>query len=148
MSSTNKDVFQLSVLSQNDSGAASGAKLHCVITKYIGGTLKDSSPLEVKLPVPSQSPPPTPTWFLIPDTSISEAYFTVDIFCPTEPLYPSCTIKVLASDVMEWGNIPYNERDNQIYQRGKYGIFGFAQMEELGPIYTITAGVLDPQLQG
>jgi len=150
--STNS-AFQLSVLSQNDSGAADGSNIFCKITKITNGSLRPGSfPLKeaVALPIPpgeNNPAPATPTWFLVPDTNISDTSFEVEIYCPTDSNYPTTNITVKASDVEKWGAIPYNDRDNQIYQKGDYGVFGFAQEGKKGLIYTITAGVLNPKLQ-
>ncbi|VXA95464.1 conserved hypothetical protein [Flavobacterium sp. 9AF] len=150
---TTTNVFQLSALSQNDLGATDGSKIFCTITKVTNGTLRAGSfPVneEVHLPTPpgQNGSGPTPTWFLIPDEAISETSFELQINCPTDSNYPITKITVNASDVQQWAKIPYNDRDNQIYQEGENGIFGFAQEGPNGLIYTITAGVLNPQLQG
>jgi len=150
---TKKSIFQLSVLSQNDSGAADGNKIFCEITNITNGSLRSGSfPLKegITLPIPpgNNPAPTTPTWFLVPDANILDTSFDVKIYCPTDAKYPTTNITVKASDVEKWGAIPYNDRDNQIYQKGDYGIFGFAQEGPNGPVYTITAGVLHPQLQG
>lgn len=143
-------VFQLSVLSQNDPGAADGNKLCCKIVGVCNGSLREGSfPVNenVALPIPPQEgkqAPATPTWFLIPENGL-EGSFTVEIFCPTDPSYPSRTIAVSEADVINWAKVPFGERENQIYEGGEYGIFGFAQE---GPIYTITAGVLNPRKNG
>jgi hypothetical protein len=146
-------VFQLSALSQNDAGAADGNTILCEITKITNGTLRTGSfPINKEVPLPT--PPgqngsgPTPTWFLQPDGAISEASFELQISCPTDKNYPTTSITVKASDVEKWAAISYNDRDNQIYKNGEYGIFGFAQEGPNGLIYTVTAGVLKPQLQG
>lgn len=144
--------FQLSVLSQNDSGAADGAVLVCEVLKINNGTLSSGSfPINstVNLPIPpnNEAPAPaTPTWFLIPSGNISNTSFEIQISCPTDPSYPTTQITINASDVEKWGSIPYDDRDNQIYSKGEYGIFGFAQIGPNGLIYTVTAGVLNPQL--
>lgn len=145
-------VFQLSALSQNDSGAADGSKLYCKITGYSNGSFrKGSSPVNenVHLPVPpgQSGSGPTPTWFLIPEYNLLGS-FTIEIFCPTDPSYPTKTITILESDVKSWASESFDKRVNQIYQEGEYGIFGFAQKGPNGPIYTITAGVLNPRLHG
>ncbi|RBW57222.1 hypothetical protein DS884_11615 [Tenacibaculum sp. E3R01] len=143
-------VFQLSVLSQNDPGAADRDKLCCKIVGVCNGSLREGSfPVNenVALPIPPQEgkqAPATPTWFLIPENGL-EGSFTVEIFCPTDPSYPSRTIAVSEADVINWAKVPFGERENQIYEGGEYGIFGFAQE---GPIYTITAGVLNPRKNG
>lgn len=146
-------VFQLSALSQNDPMAADGAKLYCKITKVEGGTLRNGSfPVNenVHLPVPpgQNGQGPTPTWFLIPSKDMSTTSFEIEVFCPADTKYPAKTISVKASDVQAWAAIPFNDRENQIYQEGEYGIFGFAQEGPDGLIYTITAGVLNPRLYG
>jgi len=148
-----KPVFQLSVLSQNDSGAADGNNIFCKITNIINGSLRSGSfPLQkgVALPIPPQEgskTPATPTWFLVPNNHISNTSFELEIYCPTDAKYPITNITIKASDVEKWGSITYNDRDNQIYQKGDYGIFGFAQKGKNGLIYTITTGVLNPKLQ-
>ena len=147
-------IFQLSVLSQNDNGAADGNKIFCEVTNISNGSLRSGSfPLKegVSLPIPpggNKPAPATPTWFLVPEVNILNTSFDVKIYCPTDVKYPTTNITVKASDVEKWGVISYNDRDNQIYQKGDYGVFGFAQKGKHGPIYTITAGVLNPKLQG
>jgi len=150
---TTSKVFQLSALSQNDNGAADGSTIFCEITKITNGTLRSGSfPIneEVHLTTPPRqdSSGPTPTWFLVPDADISETTFDLKISCPSDSSYPTTKITVKASDVQKWASFPYDKRDNQIYQGGEYGIFGFAQEGPNGLIYTVTAGVLNPQLQG
>ncbi|WP_445457021.1 hypothetical protein [Flavobacterium sp. HNIBRBA15423] len=150
---TTSKVFQLSALSQNENGAADGSKIFCEVTKIAKGNLRTGS-FPINELVHLTTPPgqngsgPTPTWFLIPDSDISETSFELQISCPSDSNYPKTSITVKASDVQKWAAIPYNERDNQIYQEGEYGIFGFAQEGPNGLIYTVTAGVLNPQLQG
>ncbi|CAD0004814.1 MULTISPECIES: hypothetical protein [Flavobacterium] len=146
-------VFQLSALSQNDAGAADGSQLFCEVTKITNGNLRTGSfsiNEMVALPIPpgQNGSGPTPTWFLVPDDNILDTSFNLEISCPSDSGYPTTKITVKASDVQKWAAIPYNERDNQIYQEGQYGIFGFAQEGPNGLIYTVTAGVLNPQLQG
>lgn len=144
------NVFQLSALSQNDSGAADGDKLYCEITSISNGTLRSGSfPIneEVKLPIPPQEgkkTPATPTWFLETEEG-KDASFDIKIFCPDDPNYPTTSITIKASEVIGWDTEPFDERVNQIYRKGEYGIIGFAQK---GPIYTITAGILNPRLNG
>ncbi|WP_130734131.1 hypothetical protein [Flavobacterium sp. J27] len=147
------NVFQLSAVSQNDVEAADGSKIFCTLAKITNGTLRTGSfPINeaVHLPTPpgQNSSGDTPSWFLIPENNILETSFELEINCPSDSNYPVTKITVKASDVQKWANIPYNERENQIYQEGKNGIFGFAQEGPNGLIYTITAGVLNPQLQG
>ncbi|PKH50592.1 hypothetical protein CXF68_07735 [Tenacibaculum sp. Bg11-29] len=143
-------VFQLSALSQNDPGASDGSVLSCKIIGVCNGTLREGSfPVNenVQLPIPpgeNKSAPATPTWFLIPENGL-EGSFTIEVFSPTDPTYPSKTIAISETDVKNWAKVPFNNRENQIYQDGEYGIFGFAQE---GPIYTITAGVLNPRKNG
>lgn len=148
------NVFQLSALSQNDFGAADGADICCTITAVTGGTLTTGSfPFQklVKLPVPPPpppvpaTPPSTPTWFLQPTGNITDTSYTLEIGCPSDSKYPTATITVTGAQVQEWGQIPYPDRPNQIYQKGVYGIFGFAQVGPDGLIYTVTVGVLNPQ---
>ena len=154
MSNSNENIFQLSVLSQDDPSAADGDKLVCIVSKITGGELRSNPFLlneEVKLPIPPVSgkpTPETPTWFLIRNSESEESSFTLEIFCPEDPTYPIKQITVKASDVAKWAKIPYDKRENQIYQEGKYGIFGFAQEEGDYLIYTVTAGVLDPKKHG
>ncbi len=144
------NVFQLSALSQNDAGAADGSKLYCKIIGVCNGSLRKGSfsiNEDVQLPIPpvvGKQAPATPTWFLIPENGL-EGSFTIEIFCPTDSSYPSKIITVSETDVKNWAKVPFGERENQIYQDGEYGIFGFAQE---GPIYTITAGVLNPRKNG
>lgn len=152
-SSASTKVFQLSVLSQNDPGAQSGANLACVVTAVKKGTLlPDSLPVDqfVSLPIPPTPgviPPPTPTWYLKPDpaVSVNAAAYTVEIFCPDDISYPPLSIIVAGGDVAVWGATPYGERKNQVYRGGDRGVFGFAQLGPEGLIYTITAGVLNPK---
>ncbi|TYP99444.1 hypothetical protein C7447_10140 [Tenacibaculum adriaticum] len=148
--SKNKNTFQLSALSQNDPGAADGNKLVCEVTAN-GPLRKGSSPVNkpVKLPIPPSESKKieTPTWYL-ETTKGENASFEIKISGPTGSKYPSKSIKVKQSDVQEWASVPFNDRENQIYQEGEYGIFGFAQEGPDGSIYTITAGVLNPRLYG
>lgn len=149
--STN-NVFQLSALSQNDPMAADGSKLYCKIINITNGTLLEGSfPIgeDVHLPIPpgQNGAAPTPTWFLIPDQNLNST-FTIEVFCPTDEKYPNKTITISEADVKAWASVPFNDRENQIYQEGEYGIFGFAQEGPNGLIYTITAGVLNPRLHG
>ena len=151
---TTNSVFELNVRSQNDNGAADGNKLFCKITNISNGSLRSGSfPIneEVHLtipPVQTKSNPIPPVWFLIPNDNILDTEYTLEISCPTDTSYPTKNITIKASDVEKWGAVPYNKRDNQIYQKGDYGIFGFAQEGPKGLIYTVTAGVLNPRLQG
>ncbi len=149
MNNSHQNTFQLSVLSQNDPGAKYSSELFCTVTKVTGGSLKPGSePLNkpISLPIPSSTPPPTPTWFL-DLCNDEESSYSVKITCPTEKTYPTCYIEVKSSDVEKWGAVPYDQRDNQIYSKGEYGVFGFAQIGKNGLIYTITAGVLNPKKQ-
>lgn len=146
------NIFQLSALSQNDPGANDGAKLYCKITGVCNGTLlRGSSAVneDIHLPVPpgQNGSGPTPTWFLGLENGL-EGSFSIEVFCPSDASYPSKTITVSESDVKKWASVPFEERENQIYQEGANGIFGFAQEGPNGPIYTITAGVLNPRLHG
>lgn len=143
-------VFQLSALSQNDSGAADGSSLYCEVA-VLEGVVPQAQPSHpfgqaVHLPIPSENP--TPTWWLTPVLGSNDCIFQIVVFCPTDPAYPTTTIVVDALEVIKWGAIPYDERPNQIYSNGIYGIFGFAQDGPNGPIYTITAGVLNPRVHG
>lgn len=144
-------VFQLSALSQNDAGAADGSQLFCEVKKITNGNLRTGS-FSINEMIALPTPPgqdgsgPTPTWFLVPENNILDTSFELEILCPSDNNYPKTSITIKASDVQQWASIPYNERDNQIYQEGKYGIFGFAQEGPNGLIYTVTAGVLNPQL--
>lgn len=70
--------------------------------------------------------------------------FEVEIFSPSDREYPPLRLTASALDAEAWGAIPYEGRPNQIYRRGALGVFGFAQHGPNGPIYTFTAGVLDP----
>jgi hypothetical protein len=85
---------------------------------------------------------------LVPDADIGKAEFKVKISCPTDPEYPTTDITVTGAEAKKWADIPFNDRPNQIYQKGIYGIFGFAQNGPDGLIYTITAGVLNPRVHG
>ena len=150
---SNKNVFQLSVLSQNDAGAADGADIYCKITQISNGDLRSGSfPINqnVELPIPpapNTVAPPTPTWFLIP-TNDDTASFSVEVFCPTDEDYPTASIVVTESEVRAMVQVPFAKRENLIYQKGVYGIIGFATEGPNGLIYTITAGVLNPRLHG
>lgn len=150
---TASKVFQLSALSQNDAEAADGSKIFCEVTKITNGSLRTGS-FPINEDVHLTTPPgqnasgPTPTWYLVPDSDISKTSFDLEISCPSNLSYPKTKITIKGSDVQEWAAIPYDERDNQIYQEGEYGVFGFAQEGPNGLIYTVTAGVLNPQLQG
>lgn len=146
-------VFQLSAVSQNDPGAADGTDLFCTITEVTGGKLTAGSfPVNEAVALPIPPPPgenstdPTPTWFLSPDGDMDNTSYSLEISCPSDANYPTKSITVKASDVKKWAAIPYDDRPNQIYQGGIYGIFGFAQEGPNGLIYTVTAGVLDPQI--
>jgi len=147
---TKNTVFQLSALSQNDAGAADGSQLFCEVTKITNGNVRTGS-FSINEMIALPTPPgqngfgPTPTWFLVPDDNILDTSFTLEISCPSDSNYPTTKITVKASDVQKWAAIPYNERNNQVYQGGKYGIFGFAQEGADGLIYTVTAGVLNPK---
>ena len=151
--STKNNVFQLSALSQDDSGAADGSKLICKITKTSNGTLRTGSfPIQkdVPLPIPPGENPPapaTPTWFLIPENGENMS-FDLEITGPTGSSYPTKTIHVSESEVKKMASVPFSDRENKIYQKGEYGIIGFAQEGSNGLIYTITAGVLNPRLHG
>ncbi|PHS10338.1 MAG: hypothetical protein COA88_02535 [Kordia sp.] len=151
---TTNSVFELNVRSQNDAGTADGDKLFCKITNISNGSLRSGSfPIKEEVlltipPVQTKSNPIPPVWFLIPNDNILDTEYTIEISCPTDTSYPTKNITVKASDVEKWGAVPYNKRDNQIYQKGDYGIFGFAQEGPKGLIYTVTAGVLNPKLQG
>lgn len=148
-------VFQLSVLSQNDPGTVDGANLAVDVFFAPRTTLRaGSSPMRelVSLPIPAPNPPPTPTWFFEPQgpTTIRELLICLVIVDHThrpQP-YPPIVIRVPVQDVMAWARIPYQDRPNIIYREGVYGVFGFAQEGPDGPIYTITAGVLNPRVHG
>ena len=146
-------IFQLSALSQNDSGATDGDKLYCEITQIVNGILRDDSNAihqEIALPIPpgeAQPAPATPTWFLETESG-ADATFEIKIFCQTDENYPTTTITVKESDVKSWVTEPFEDRENQIYQGGANGVFGFAQKGPNGYIYTITAGVLNPKKHG
>lgn len=150
MSQTSQaDVFQLSAVSQNDVGAADGKAICCTITKICNGTLRQgSSPVgtPVLLPIPSNaSPHPlTPTWLLAPSGPLDTSGFTLEISCPADAGYPKANIEFSAKDVMAWAQHNDSHPTTQVYQTGAYGIVGYAQNGHQGPIYTVTAGVLDP----
>jgi hypothetical protein len=143
-------VFQLSAVSQNDPGAADGAAIHCTVTNIRNGNLSEYSlpaHLTVVLPippVPNEEPPTTPTWFLRPTGDISDTSIDVELTCPLDSSYPTTKISVTGSEVIKWAEIGPGKPPNQIYQNGVYGVFGFAQIGPMGPIYTVTAGVLSP----
>ncbi|MFP9116112.1 hypothetical protein ACLI1A_19410 [Flavobacterium sp. RHBU_3] len=149
------NTFQLSILSQNDFGAADGSNLICIVSEANGGTLQQGSfPLnaEILLPIPPAegvTPLATPTWFLVPNGEIQDTSYTISISCPTDPSYPITNMTINASDVSKWASVlPFDQRPNQIYSNGVYGVFGFAQTGPDGLIYTVTAGVLNPQEYG
>ncbi|AUC16157.1 hypothetical protein BTO06_13745 [Tenacibaculum sp. SZ-18] len=147
------NIFQLSALSQNDSGATDGSNLYCKITKINNGFLRaGSSPVNeyVHLPIPpgaSTKAPKTPTWFLETEKG-KDASFEITISCPDNPEYPVKSITIKESDVIGWAAEHFEKRVNQIYQKGDNGIIGFAQKGPEGYIYTITAGILNPRLHG
>lgn len=153
--------FQLSALSQNDNY---DSKAITATVTDAGGTLEPGSfptSKAVDLPIPptpSGTPPPTPTWFLDVDGNASDAYFTLEIIDDNVKPTQKTPIKISLSEVIEWAqkNPPINTKEplktNQIWQKGQHGIFGYAEQGtpvtgfKENWIYTITAGVINPEV--
>lgn len=144
---SNKNIFQLTMVSQNDSGCNCGDQLTGELTNYCGGNLKaGSEPFgeKVQLPVPSNDPPPSPTWFLELAGAIELASFQVVVSGPNG----DTPITINGAEMATWVAQNQNEKTNQVYLESSCGIFGYAQKNVAGGItnwiYTITAGVTNP----
>ena len=148
-----KQIFQFTMVSQNDPECSCGNELLGEVTAFEGGILRsDSFPLKknVSLPIPpppnTPIPPPPPTWFLELDGNIEDAYFTVTISGPDSK--SPTTITIDGSKMKKWIEQNEKEKTNQIYKESSCGIFGFAQKNIVNSttswIYTITAGVSYP----
>jgi len=155
-------IFQLSVLSQNDPGAADGDKLYCTVTREGGGEPWKGSfifgePVQLPIPpAPYNTAPPTPTWWIpfTPESNVnglSEVAYTVEITSTNKDYIP-LTITIKSSELAAWVEKSKTETTNQVYREGTQGVFGFAQFnsgaacDEPYWIYTITAGVLNPKV--
>jgi len=158
-------VFQLSILSQNDQpnpscpGCSVGDQITATVVDYGGGTIYSENapsgypttnfPINkpVLLPIPGENPPPTPTWFMEVTGGIEKAWFEVAI---NTPGFSPVQIRVNGSDMAKWVAANQKTDTNQIYAEGNCGIFGYAQenlqSNPLYWIYTITAGVCNPQV--
>lgn len=159
-------IFQLSMVSQNDQpnpsceGCSVGDQITATVLEYGGGTIYFSNapascpetafPVgkPVLLPVPGAAPPPTPTWFMEVSNGIENAWFSVEVNTPGQQ--PS-VIRVNGSDMAAWVAASKKDPTNQIYAGGNCGIFGYAQENQASKqpvywIYTITAGVCNPQI--
>jgi hypothetical protein len=147
------DIFQLTVVSQNDPGCSAGANLSVVVNQPVGGTLRsDSSP--VGTPVHLPTPPgqggsgPTPNWWLELSGDIDQAAFTLTISGPGQT---TTMIAVPGAMMREWIAASQPRSTNQVWLEAGCGIFGYAQ-ENTPPgqpkswIYTVTAGVHDPRV--
>ncbi|MDH7447650.1 hypothetical protein [Aquimarina sp. 2201CG14-23] len=153
MSNSNKHIFQLTMVSQNDPQCNDGTDLFGEVTSFTGGTLGASglkAQNQVHLPIPpdpsNPKPAPSPTWFLELDGSIDKASFSVVISGPKG--YTSTKITIDGSNMESWVTQNEKEKTNQIYKESSCGIFGFAQKNVTASgtywIYTITAGVSYP----
>lgn len=155
-------VLQLSSFSQNDVGAVNGAALACTVTALWGGSLRtDSAPMDedVPLPVPADDgviPASPPSWVLVPSGDPDATGFRLEITCPADPDHPPTRIQIDAAQVRAWarqdpaGGARQISRQiyRQIYRGGRYGVVGVARIGPDGPIYTVIAGVLDPERGG
>ena len=163
-------VFQLSILSQNDQpnpscpGCSVGKDIYTFVYNYGGCKfLPPTSSIPnypasnekyrelVHLPIPSQNPPPTPTWYFELTDSLDDAWIDV---CIITPGYRPRFITIDGSNMRNWIAQSHNGETptNQIYQHGNCGIIGYAQ-ENAGSsdqpdfwIYTLTAGICNPQV--
>lgn len=144
-------VLQLSILSQNDHGAVNGANLACTVTALWGGTLRtDSSPMDedVPLPVPGDEggmPVSSPRWVLVPSGDPDAVGFRLEITCPADADHPPTRIQIDAAQVLAWARQAPAGGTRQIYRGGRYGVVGVARIDPEGPVYTVIAGVLDPE---
>ncbi|MFL5386288.1 MAG: hypothetical protein ACJ8GN_27540 [Longimicrobiaceae bacterium] len=154
------DVFQLTVLSQNDPECSIGSELSVVVDQPTGGTLT-TGPIDaggsfpVGTPVPLPIPPPpgatgpeSPTWFLQLSDGIENASYSLTISGPDGSNPTSITIA--GSSMPGWVAQNQKEDTNQIYLEATCGIFGYAQeniqSQSTTWIYTVTAGVYDPMV--
>ena len=150
-----RNVFQLTVLSQNDPGSVFGDQLSVVVNPPTGGTLTTvppSSPVgtPVALPIPpapGTTGPQPPTWLLELSDGIANAQYTLTISGPhgANPTH----ITIDGSNMPEWVTANEQEPTNQLYKKSSCGIFGYAQVNtpEGQPttwIYPVTAGVFYP----
>ncbi|WP_299889544.1 hypothetical protein [uncultured Lacinutrix sp.] len=148
-----KQVFQLTMVSQNDPGTGCGDELYGIVLGTKGGTLnkQTSFPYQegVHLPIPSNDPPKSPTWFLELDGNIEDVSITVVVFGP-EGKYNPTIITIDGANMPSWVAQNEKEKTNQIYVESADGIFGYAQENIAGDttnwIYTITAGVANPMI--
>lgn len=153
--------FQLSALSQNDNYDQKHitATVTCTGGTLEPGSFATSEPIDLPIPpTPFGTPPPTPTWFLDVNGDANDACFTVEIIDNNVTPAQKTPIQLSLSEVIGWAqkNPPINSSEplktNQIWQKGQHGIFGYA--EQGTPvagfaqnwIYTITAGVINPQV--
>lgn len=148
-------IFQLTIVSQNDPGCEFGTELYATVTAYSGGKLVNGSmPVnqKVKLPIPpapGTTPPPSPTWFMELADSIDNASYSIEISGPAG--YPTTKILLNGSDMKGWIAANKIDKTNQIYLESNCGIFGFAQENDVNGgntnwIYTITGGVVHPHV--
>ncbi|MNJ86455.1 hypothetical protein D3C87_39510 [compost metagenome] len=152
--------FQLSALSQNDNYDSN--RITATVNDP-GGTLEPGSfatSEAVDLPIPPtpSENPPTPTWFLGVSGDLNDACFTVEIIDNNVKPTQTTLINISLSEVIGWAqkNPPLNNSEplktNQIWQKGQHGIFGYAEQGspvagfEENWIYTITAGVINPEV--
>jgi len=147
------DIFQLTVVSQNDGQCAVGSQLSVVVDPPTGGgTLNPGSfpvsepvPLPIP-PAPGSSAPPSPTWFLAVGDDIANAQYTLTISGP-DGANPTA-ITVTGADVQTWAAVNVSNSTNQVYLEAACGIFGYAQSNPIPGgtqwIYTVTAGVAYP----
>jgi hypothetical protein len=149
-------IFQLTVVSQNDpQSQPEGSHLSVVVDPPVGGKLRsNSSPIDTPIPLPippapGTKAPPSPTWFLELDDTIENASYTLTVSGPdgADPTH----ITVKGSDMPGWVAQNRKQKTNQIYKKGKCGIFGFAQEHTPAGqptywIYTVTGGVSHPQV--
>ncbi len=151
--STSPKIFQLTMVSQNDGGCPCGSQLTGEVLFCIGGTLneKRSNPFKmhhsVKLPIPPPpAPPPSPTWFFdLGPGGIDEFFVVVKVAGPAAEKGPTY-IPIRGVDLPGWVKQNTKLATNQIYKTGDCGIFGFAQESSLYWIYTVTAGVTNPEV--
>ncbi len=172
MENNKPSVFQLSILSQNDQpntscdGCDVGAEITATVTAASGCTFLSKSnaippypvsnenmTTSVLLPIPSSTPPPTPTWFFLVNGKIEDIEVNLKVTTPGYPDQP-CKILLTGKEIVNWvdANHGGSTPTNQIFQHGNCGIFGYAQKNDKDSdqpiywIYTITAGVCDPKV--
>lgn len=139
-----KEVFQLTLVSQNDPGS-DGENLFGEVVALEGGPIEgNSDPVNEPLHLPTPQEHGSLNWFMNLENGIENAAFTVRISSDENP------ITVLGRDLPAWVAQNQREKTNQIYQESINGIFGYAQKNEkedmIQWIYTITAGVNHPRL--